>query len=509
MTVIDTPSERVSFDAFDILAVGDTLGVATHPGLQFFDIQNPRHPVLFGTAACGQASGIVHDGRHWIVSQIHGGVAIVDSTRPASMNLVEQERRVFGYWGPLGAEGDLAAVPDDKGQLRMVRLEPSGGMRDLGILDPLFSVGSLLFHRGHMFHVRPGQVGALTVYETSGPGLPRLVNTTNVIAYLADLAVEGNQLYVLAAGIGTPGRTPDPDGLLVFDIADPAGPIRRGQFRMSGDPQALAVTHQLGYVAHGTNGITVLDLTNPDQIRVAGQVPGEGFTDRIVIAKGYAFGGDDPRRCPNLPPGKPNHATAGQCDPAGATSCRPRRLGRHRLRGFRIDTGFRHPGSSPPATSGRVHRSYAASIHAAVLYDQRRPLGGIAPEWTLPASTSTLLPVMDADRPSTEPRMVSNRGHPSSGFPGGKLRPMGRCPCGRRDRPDNRASRRSVPAVSAHPSVNGRKRSLRVRVMSTSPTRRGPTRRGIPDAAAKNGPEPRHTTASDFQTHRIGRKDWP
>lgn len=164
-------------------------------------------------------------------------------------------------------------------------------MRDLGILDPLFSVGSLLFHRGHMFHVRPGQVGALTVYETSGPGLPRLVNTTNVIAYLADLAVEGNQLYVLAAGIGTPGRTPDPDGLLVFDIADPAGPIRRGQFRMSGDPQALAVTHQLGYVAHGTNGITVLDLTNPDQIRVAGRVPGEGFTDRIVIAKGYAFGG--------------------------------------------------------------------------------------------------------------------------------------------------------------------------------------------------------------------------
>jgi len=158
-------------------------------------------------------------------------------------------------------------------------------------LDPSFSVGSVLFHGNHLFGVRPGVGGALSVYEVSGTTLPKPVASTNLIAYIADQAIAGNLLYVLAAGIGMPGVTPDPDGLLVFDISDPIRPTRQGQYRLTGDPQALAVTNHFGYVAHGTNGLTVLALANPEQIRVAAQIAADGFAKHVVLAKGCAFVG--------------------------------------------------------------------------------------------------------------------------------------------------------------------------------------------------------------------------
>ncbi len=76
-----------------------------------------------------------------------------------------------------------------------------------------------------------------------------------------DVKVVGNRAY-LAYGSG---------GLEIIDVSNPASPVRLGGYDTSGDAQGVAVSGTIAYVADGDAGLQIIDVSNPaSPVRLGG-----------------------------------------------------------------------------------------------------------------------------------------------------------------------------------------------------------------------------------------------
>jgi hypothetical protein len=83
--------------------------------------------------------------------------------------------------------------------------------------------------------------------------------------------------------------------LRVVDISDPTAPREIGiAYHPSGYPQSLVIVNELIYVAAGTEGILIFDLSDPAQPVLRGQVATRGFSYGLVVRDGVAAVADGP-----------------------------------------------------------------------------------------------------------------------------------------------------------------------------------------------------------------------
>lgn len=276
------------FDVKDMIAVEDVLAVACPQGLIFFDIHDRQHPKRLGVAVSYTPSGVVHDGKHFVASLLGAGIRIVDIARSSPMSWVGQLDSISKYsW--IGASGrNVAAVMESgSAQLHLIHVPPSAPLQDLGGLPIVGRPLAMMFHGDLLLCVEGAFM--MTIYDVSNPSVPRLLSEPAAVAYHASLTSDGNLLYLVAGGNPPREFYPEAEGLVVFDLTDPANPVRRSRLKTPGDPYAIAVTNDLGYLTVGPEGLAVLDLKNPDQPSVLGQVPTGGQATDIEMVKGCAF----------------------------------------------------------------------------------------------------------------------------------------------------------------------------------------------------------------------------
>jgi hypothetical protein len=89
------------------------------------------------------------------------------------------------------------------------------------------------------------------VYSVASPSSPVYVQTL-ALMHAEGLTVHGNRLY-MATG----------SALSIWDITDPAFPASLGSIALGGTPQAVAVSGTIAYVAAGSVGFQVVDVSNP------------------------------------------------------------------------------------------------------------------------------------------------------------------------------------------------------------------------------------------------------
>lgn len=91
-----------------------------------------------------------------------------------------------------------------------------------------------------------------------------------------DLAIEGDLVVVLD----------DPQGLALFDIANPTSPVRLTQFPLT-RPVSVALSGGLALVGQN-NGATLLDLRQPDSPQILTNFPGAA-AQTVAIASPYGY----------------------------------------------------------------------------------------------------------------------------------------------------------------------------------------------------------------------------
>jgi hypothetical protein len=95
--------------------------------------------------------------------------------------------------------------------------------------------------------------GGLVIFDISNPAAPVRLGGLDTSGFATGVQVVGNLAYVA-----------DNDaGLQILDVSNPAAPVRRGGFDTSGSAQGVQVVGNLAYVADGGSGLQILDVSNP------------------------------------------------------------------------------------------------------------------------------------------------------------------------------------------------------------------------------------------------------
>jgi hypothetical protein len=188
-------------------------------GLGILDVSNPSALVLRGSFKTpGQAKvGAVFGTRALVVDHMEG-IVEVDITNPSKM-MSPGSFFLDGYARDVVASGSLAFAVDS----------PTG----LYVFDL----------------ARPGPLEPIATMQ-SGTALRTVEVTTG----------EGPRLAVLVGG----------GALQVYDVSDPATPIKLPLYKTPGVTQRVALKGRLAYVADGAGGLTVVDLSKPDQPAIVG-----------------------------------------------------------------------------------------------------------------------------------------------------------------------------------------------------------------------------------------------
>lgn len=81
----------------------------------------------------------------------------------------------------------------------------------------------------------------------------------------------------------------DTPTLVLFDVADPAHPVRHGQVDLDGWPNDAVIDNGYCYVASGEMGLMVVDVRDPDHPALVGTWDSPGYANALVVSNGLAY----------------------------------------------------------------------------------------------------------------------------------------------------------------------------------------------------------------------------
>lgn len=106
-----------------------------------------------------------------------------------------------------------------------------------------------------------------------------LLGTRDVGDWAYDIVVDGDYAYVAYGS----------DGLRIFDISDPSNPIDVGQNNTDGNSYGLDVKGYIAYVADGTNGISIINCSDKKDPVEISNIDTPGNASEIVVKGEIAY----------------------------------------------------------------------------------------------------------------------------------------------------------------------------------------------------------------------------
>lgn len=120
----------------------------------------------------------------------------------------------------------------------------------------------------------------LLAYDVTDPAAPRLLGTTASFAdFVLGVAIAGTRAYVAAGS----------SGLHVVDISDPSRMSLLGSWDSPGSAEGVAISGSTAYLADGPFGLRALDVSDPARPRPLGSAFDTKFAFDVALGGGFAF----------------------------------------------------------------------------------------------------------------------------------------------------------------------------------------------------------------------------
>jgi hypothetical protein len=213
-------------------------------GLVILDVTNPAAPRQRGSyKTLGQAWGLDIVGNTAVVANQMSGIDIIDVADP-DKPVVSGTYFTEGYARDVAISGSLAYVID----------QPSG----FSVLDVS----------------KRGPPTELSTQQSAQSPLIVAVSETS----------SGRRIASLVGGRGSQSS-----GVQVYDVSDPAAPMRVSTFKTQGRAFRVDMHGALAYVADGVEGLQVVDLSDPahpsrrDSYRTVGPARDVAVSDSLVL----------------------------------------------------------------------------------------------------------------------------------------------------------------------------------------------------------------------------------
>jgi hypothetical protein len=141
--------------------------------------------------------------------------------------------------------------------------------------------------------------GTWTV-DISNPAAPIILMTNNpafpyfdygFLPPTDDLTIRGDYLYAVGPSYSE-GSTSVLQGLRIFDISNPVGPVLKGSLFVPGTLRAIEVSENTAYVANDISGLRTIDISNPAAPKLLGTYDTPGRAVGVTVAGNRVYVAD-------------------------------------------------------------------------------------------------------------------------------------------------------------------------------------------------------------------------
>jgi hypothetical protein len=203
--------------------------------------------------------------------------------------------------------GQLIGFVPDVGQAKDVAVDATAGIAyvgsaqfglavvDLGnpnqpvvlsAINPAFYVDRIAVS-GDLAAVTCGDGVGMKVIDVANPTMPRAVGSLG--GTFRAVAVAGSFAYLVETVVGNPATS----DFVVVSLANPAAPAIVGRVKVGASNFAdVQVVGSLAYVAIGSGGLSIVDVSSPTSPRVVGSMDTAGTAYGVSVANGYAYVAD-------------------------------------------------------------------------------------------------------------------------------------------------------------------------------------------------------------------------
>jgi len=266
-------------------------GTAGRSMMVWANNQNPKLPVI--TAIKSESHYIsataFSESGQWLVTGANDGLnlQVIES---ATQSVIGSVRLPFGdRVSTIKLRGNLAYVAGEAGGLLIFDLGITG--RAPSVIGSVNTTGTARGVEvvGNYAYVAADSTG-VQVIDVSNPFSPKLVGVPiSTDAPALSLRAQGKYLYLTKAGSISGGS----NGLVVFDLTNPARPVIISTLTTAGYAFRLDVVGNLVYIASGGAGLTIIDSRNPYQPVVATVVKTFGYCRDVKASGGLVYLADD------------------------------------------------------------------------------------------------------------------------------------------------------------------------------------------------------------------------
>ncbi|NWF90079.1 MAG: T9SS type A sorting domain-containing protein [Ignavibacteriaceae bacterium] len=260
-------------------------------GLKIYNIAAPSAPVLVASLdTLEYCESVVISGQYAYIaagSRSH----ILDISNPSAPVYVGRITGFGGYHQYLNVRSGYAYVCNYDAGLSVVNVTNPANPVDVVEVPSGYRTARIIFD-GNYAYVAVGDSG-MYIYNVVNPASPVFVTSIKTTGRAASL------YYGAVTISGTPtghifisNRNPAP-GISAINVANPSSPTTASFLAALAAPSGSAFTpfylNGKVYVAYGTAGLRILDVTNPSSINLLGTANLGGDSRAVVVYGNYAY----------------------------------------------------------------------------------------------------------------------------------------------------------------------------------------------------------------------------
>jgi hypothetical protein len=273
------PAEIGSFDqswwGAIVKANRDIVHVVDQQTLHVVGASNLARPEALGSISLAHTiSGMANSGNMVYAAAGPSGLQIIDARNPVTPTLAGALVPP-AVWSAsdVAVRGPTAYLVDETAGLRAIDVSDPTAPQQVGFLPRLWVSGPIALaeqgNRGYVLDLNDG----IWILDLSDPATPRTSGFFTTRDFIGDIAGSENRLYTVSRN----------HGLIIYDTTDPSQVRQLGALSID-EARRIELMDSIAYVAAGSNGVFVVDVSNPAAPVLLGHADTPGSSFDIAIA---------------------------------------------------------------------------------------------------------------------------------------------------------------------------------------------------------------------------------
>jgi hypothetical protein len=243
--------------------------------LQIIDVSDPELPTVVRILDVYSRSKMTVQGDYLYLAARWDGFEIYNIATPADPFKIGSIGDI--YCEDVDVSGNYAylSVFDS---LLIVDISMPTDPFTVGVLYPEFGSIQTCKIENNVAYI--GQRNTLKIMDVADPEVPvSLGHYTNNPGFIHNMLVM-NHTALLASGT---------NGINIIDVSNPAAPESTGSFDTAGDSYGIAVRNDLAFLANGWDGLRIIDISNPEEPYAIGNYDTEELALKVKLSGDHAY----------------------------------------------------------------------------------------------------------------------------------------------------------------------------------------------------------------------------